>query len=365
MVCEHEPRPDPRMELEDRRCVARTFPPFQIRSRILRTPVTLAFSQRITPYALNSCYRFLDESHLLVLFDQDIRIYDFSPSPSPSLGAQDQDQDPPAAPLTIDDCPCILRLPPVAHEAVHSMDPKLFVPHSPSASPNSTPPPFHHNPALKVVCLAFSLISIARDEPLSHRVERYMFLFPASALLAEFQRVRGLSSASPTGTPHDVPWEDWGPRSCRVFRTATSSLDSDCVGVSGTKVVLSRRLGWDEDGRRARMQLQVVDVNPGASVDPPSIPAAAAGGHVAGLLPLADPGEDGCIADCRLFRGGCVRSELPYTIATHEVELELEDGVDARRDDGRFRMFVFEDQWMFVGRRFFAFFVWLWHECWG
>ncbi|KAM5542258.1 hypothetical protein V8D89_004131 [Ganoderma adspersum] len=297
---------------------------------------------RLTPYVPDSCFKFLDESHLLVLFDQDVRIYDFPGQSTSGI----QDQDPPAAPLTIDDCPCVLRLPPFAHEAVHVLDPKLHMPSSPSTSSTVAPPPFRHDPARRVVCVAFSLLSTARVEPLDRPFEHYMFLAPASALLSHFHRVCGGSGDrenAPAPVPRgDVPWEEWGPPSCRVCRVP--SLDPRSTGVCGTKVVLSRRLGSDADadGRCAGMQVQVVDINPCVATRS-NIP----NGASVLRTDADDPERDDVdIVKCRFFRGGSVRSELPYTTATHEVCLELEDG--AQRNDGRHELFVFEDQWTFL-----------------
>ncbi len=313
--------------------------------------------QKITPYAQKSCFKFLDDSHLLVLFDEDLCIYDFaSPTSSPDI------QDPSAPPLPIEDCPCVLRMPPFAHNGIHSWDPKLCMQSSSSSSP-TTAPLFSHDPALKIVCVTKRLLSTAREDILARAAEDYMFVISISALLSQFQRVRMRDTAPVSNA---VPWEHWGPPSCRVFKT---SVDFNFVGVSGTKVVMSRELDWDSGGRRARVLLQVVDVNPfavtrsggrlSASVDPPSEsgstptasqPESRDQAQAASAPLMADPGEGGCIANCRFFRGGVVRSEVPYTMAAHEVELELEAGADAdvERSDGRHELFVFEDQWVLV-----------------
>ncbi|KAI1785414.1 hypothetical protein LXA43DRAFT_1065940 [Ganoderma leucocontextum] len=288
---------------------------------------------RITPYAAKSCFKFLDESHLLVLFDQDLRIYEFSPLTS-SSGIQN----PPVPPATIDNCPCVLRLPPFAHEAVRLLGLTLCL-QSPSSG-SLIAPLFRHDPDLKIVCIALRLGSTAREDLLNPNFEQYMFLIPVSALLSQFQRARSSSAGLENAPlPHDIPWEHWGPPSSRVFKTA-SVPDP---GVSGTKVTMSRRLGWESGRRRARFLLQVIDINPfavdgGLGVDPPSTAAA----------PLANPGEGGCITDCRFFRGP-IRSEIPYTMAAHEVSLEVEAGADAQRNSGGHELVVFEDQWMFVG----------------
>ncbi|KAI1794841.1 hypothetical protein LXA43DRAFT_88970 [Ganoderma leucocontextum] len=271
---------------------------------------------RLTPYADVSCFKFLDNSLFLVLFDKDLRIYELH-HPASAEGH----------PITIADCPCVLRLPAFAPGAVFLLGKKLHM--QSSSSPSSTTPLFCHDPDLKIVCVTLRLRYIGDQDLADSEVENFMFLIPVATLLSHFHRVRSAAQAD-ASAPREIPWDNWGPAGSRVFATAFLH-----VGVSGTKVIAVHQVGWDADGRHPRYRIFVLDINPFAVYSLDRSPK-----------PLEFPANSGeFITTCRAFQGP-VRSELPCVVTLLvDITLKLEAGADPRHNSGWYDLVVFEDQW--------------------
>ncbi|KAM5538673.1 hypothetical protein V8D89_007702 [Ganoderma adspersum] len=277
---------------------------------------------RLTPSADVSCFKFLDDSHLLVLDRTPcLCIYDF-PQPEP------EDH-----PITLVDCPCVLRLPPI-HLGVMILKKKLHM-QSTSSSSSSTAPMFRHDPDRKIVCVTLELKPRADQVRPNPNAEYYMFLFPVSALLSQFHRVQA-SVLSTRFKPRPVPWDKWGPACSRVLRTALVH-----AGVSGTKVVTVSHAGWDKTDKHPLYRLSVLDTNPFAV-------RARNRSAKRGVDPMEPEEERNDITIGRAFKGA-IFSHLPYAVTLRrDIVLHLEEGANMRQMHGWHELLVFEDQWAFL-----------------
>ena len=143
-------------------------------------------SQTITPDPPASCFKFLDRSHILMMFDKDLRIYDFQPD-APSGGSSTT---PPRNTfVTVDECPCTLRLPALSKRGIQTVRKQILMRSSSAFLPQEVPL-FRHDPALAIVCITFSLKFVEGGLAPTFQEEHYMFIIPVPTVLHYAERSR-------------------------------------------------------------------------------------------------------------------------------------------------------------------------------
>ena len=121
------------------------------------------------------------------MFDKDLRIYDFQPD-APSGGSSTT---PPRNTfVTVDECPCTLRLPALSKRGIQTVRNQILMRSSSTFLPQEVPL-FRHDPALAIVCITFSLKFVEGGLAPTFQEEHYMFIIPVSTVLHYAERSRG------------------------------------------------------------------------------------------------------------------------------------------------------------------------------